>query len=129
MGGGRFDGGTVGQQPRGSGGGGVDLRDAACGFEPPGVGGVQDGNGHEVGTFSSPARRPISNSLCPRKAVAIETSSWRADLKSVPRKFLLAGGPHWANPDAVNGARPGSSVLSNRSPSAKCSNKYPSGSR
>ena len=43
--------------------------------------GAKDGNGHEVGTFSRPISRPISNSLWPRKAVAIETSSWRADFE------------------------------------------------
>ena len=42
---------------------------------------------------------------------------------------VVAGGPHWARPDAVRGAQPGSTVLSNMSPSVKCSTRKPSGSR
>ncbi len=45
----------------------------------------------------------------------------------MPRKSLVAGGPHWASPDAVIGAQPGSSVQSNRSPSAEVLDEEPVG--
>ncbi|MGV9382912.1 hypothetical protein ACWDRB_44345 [Nonomuraea sp. NPDC003707] len=41
----------------------------------------------------------------------------------------MTGGPHCAGPEADMGAQPGSTVQSNRSPSAKCSTINRSGSR
>src|SRR6185437_10611854 len=127
--GGGVDRGSVGQQLARLLRGGVDPGGTVGGLDPPRVGGAQYGNGHEVGTFSRPIRRLTSNSLLWRRAVIIETASRRADFGLVPRKSLLAGGPHCARPDAVKGAQPGSTVSSNMSPSAKCSTRKPSGSR
>ena len=62
----------------------------------------------------------MSNSLSSRSALSIERSFVASGFRvGAPRKSLVAGGPHWARPEAVNGAQPGSSVLSNMSPSAE----------
>ena len=45
------------------------------GLDPPGVGGAEDGNGHDVGTFRRPRRRVRSNSLSSRSAVSIDRSA------------------------------------------------------
>ena len=83
---------------------------------------------HERATFMSPRRRVMSNSLSSRIAVSIDRSSRTASRPgAMPRKSLVAGGPHWARPDAVNGAHPGSSVLSNMSPSAEVLDQEPVG--
>src|SRR6185312_11107287 len=129
--GGRGDGVPVGQQlGGGGGGGGGDLGGAGGGLHVPGLGGAQDGSAHDVATFSRPRRRSRSNSVSSRRARAMARSSRRDSRPGVtPRKSLVAGGPHCARPDAVIGAQPGSRVLSNRSPSLKCSTRNPSGSR
>ena len=109
----------------------VSMRAAPPGVrDPPGVGGAQDGDAHELATFRRPRRRVRSNSLSSRSARAMDTSSRSGLGPGVrPRKSLVTGGPHWASPEAVIGDQPGSRVQSNRSPSAKCSTRRPSGSR
>ena len=41
------------------------------GLDPPGVGGAENGRGHELATFSRPRRRVRSNSLSSRSALTI----------------------------------------------------------
>src|SRR5690242_4478281 len=124
-----IDGGPVRQQLTGRHRVSIDFDCAGGCLDPPVIGGAEYGDGHEVATFSRPSRRLISNSLSSRSAVIVDRTSWGMAFGLVPRKSLVAGGPHCARPEAVNGAQPGSNVESNMSPSAKCSTMKPSGSR
>src|ERR1700741_2342947 len=74
---------------------------------------------HWPSPFAIPTRRDRVISLSSRSAVTTSRSSRGEGL--APRNFRVARGPHWDSPDVVSGAQPGSTVLSNRSPSVKCS--------
>ena len=120
----------VGQQfGRGLGLGGDPCHPGGC-FHPPGVSGAKDGSAHDWAPFSRPRTRWMSNSLSPGRALTTAASSPRVPGPSLePRKSLVAGGPHWRSPETVNWFHPVARVLSNMSPSVKCSTRNPSGSR
>src|SRR6202022_1653888 len=70
---------------------------------------------HWPSPFAIPTRRESVISLSSRSAVTTSRSNRGEGL--APRNFRLTRGPHWDSPEAVSGAQPGSTVLSNRSPS------------
>ena len=137
---GGLDGGPVGQQLAGGGGRGADVCGPGWGLHPPGLGGAQDRDGRGssgcrvVGVGVGHAEHAAQAGQV-EFVVAAQRADHRAKFAQGfaagcdAQEVLGVGGPHWESPDAVKGAQPGSSVLSNMSPSLKCSTRKPSGSR